>query len=91
MRPPACLRRNDGKLDVGRRDAGNGGSLELRLQGHPRQYRRHLRPQHKGHVGSREKTTTAFSRTYHYERLGWTGKPEADIIMECIEYQLTAP
>jgi hypothetical protein len=45
----------------------------------------------KGHVGSREKTTTTFSKTYHYERLGWTGKPEADIVMECIEYQLTAP
>jgi hypothetical protein len=45
----------------------------------------------KGHVGSREKTTTTFSKTYHYERLGWTGKPEADIVMRCIEYQLTAP
>src|SRR4030081_240635 len=38
-----------------------------------------------GHVGSREKTTTTFSKTYHYERLGWTGKPEADIVMACIE------
>jgi hypothetical protein len=45
----------------------------------------------KGHVGSREKTTTTFSKTYHYERLGWTGKPEVDIVMKCIEYQLTAP
>ena len=45
----------------------------------------------KGHVGSREQTTTTFSKTYHYERLGWTGKPEADIVMACIEYQLTAP
>jgi hypothetical protein len=41
-------------------------------------------------VGSREKTT-AFSKTYRYGRLGWTGKAEADIVMECIEYQLTAP
>jgi hypothetical protein len=45
----------------------------------------------KGHLGSREKTTTTFSKTHHYKRLGWTGKPEADIVMECIEYQLTAP
>jgi hypothetical protein len=45
----------------------------------------------KGHVGSREKTTTTFAKTYHYERLGWTGKPEADIVMKCIEYQLSAP
>jgi hypothetical protein len=45
----------------------------------------------KGHVGSREKTTTTFSKTYHYERLDWAGKPETDIVMECIEYQLTAP
>jgi hypothetical protein len=45
----------------------------------------------KGHVGSREKTTTTFSKTYHYERLGWTDNPKADIVMKCIEYQLTAP
>jgi hypothetical protein len=45
----------------------------------------------KGHVGSHEKTTTTFSKTYHYERLGWTDNPKADIVMKCIEYQLTAP
>jgi hypothetical protein len=44
-----------------------------------------------GHVGTREKTTTNFRKTYHYQRLGWTGSPEADIVMECIEYMLTAP
>jgi hypothetical protein len=44
-----------------------------------------------GHVGTREKTTTNFRKTYHYQRLGWTDSPEADIVMECIEYMLTAP
>jgi hypothetical protein len=39
----------------------------------------------KGHAGSREKTTTSFLKIYHDERLGWTGKPEADIVMACIE------
>jgi hypothetical protein len=45
----------------------------------------------RGNVGTREKTTTTFTKTYHYERLGRTDKPEADIVMQCIEYQLTAP
>ena len=44
-----------------------------------------------GHVGTREKTTTNFRKTYRYQRLGWPDSPEADIVMECIEYQLTAP
>jgi len=44
-----------------------------------------------GHVGTREKTTTNFRKTYHYQRLSWTDSPEADIVMECIEYMLTAP
>jgi hypothetical protein len=140
-------------VDVGCRNAGYGGLLELRLQGQSRRYRRHLRrntflimpkalatgdiaglaksdifafdaednnsgfmttmkfardaypdqkivlteksskkiSEQKGHVGSREKTTATFSKTYHYERLGWTDNPKADIVMKCIEYQLTAP
>jgi hypothetical protein len=44
-----------------------------------------------GHVGTREKTTTSFRKTYHYQRPGWTDSPEVDIVMECIEYMLTAP
>ena len=44
-----------------------------------------------GHLGTREKTTTSYRKTYHYERVGWANSPEADIAMECIEYQLTAP
>jgi hypothetical protein len=45
-----------------------------------------------GHVGSRERTTTNYRKTYHYQRLGWSDSPdEADIVMECIEYELTAP
>jgi hypothetical protein len=45
----------------------------------------------KGRVGTRDKVTTTFAKTYHYQRLGWPGSPEADIAMECIEYILTAP
>jgi hypothetical protein len=140
-------------MDVGCRNAGDGGLLELRLQGQPRdtaftfdrntflimpkalatgdiaglaksdifafdaedsnsgfmttmKFARDAYPdqkivltekssnkisEQKGHVGSREKTTTTFSKTYHYERLGWTDNPKADIVMKCIEYQLTAP
>ncbi len=44
-----------------------------------------------GHVGSRERTTTSYRKTYHYQRLGRQDSPEADIAMECIEYMLTAP
>jgi len=44
-----------------------------------------------GHVGTREKTTTTFRKTYHYQRLGWTDAPEADVVMDCIEYSLSAP
>jgi hypothetical protein len=45
----------------------------------------------KGSVGTRDKTTTNFRKTYHYQRLGWPDSPEADIVMDCVEYQLTAP
>jgi hypothetical protein len=44
-----------------------------------------------GHVGTREKTTTTFRKAYHYQRLGWTDAPEADVAMDCIEYMLSAP
>jgi hypothetical protein len=46
----------------------------------------------RGHVGTREKSTVMSRKTYHYERLGWDrGPSEADITMDCIEYELTAP
>jgi hypothetical protein len=44
-----------------------------------------------GHLGTREKTTTTFRKTYHYQRIGWPDSPEADIVMDCIQYMLTAP
>jgi hypothetical protein len=44
-----------------------------------------------GHVGSREKTTTSYRKTYHYQRLGWQDSPGAEVAMDCIEYMLTAP
>lgn len=46
----------------------------------------------KGHLGTREKSTVTYRKTYHYERLGYRDQPEqADVVMECIEYLLTAP
>jgi hypothetical protein len=46
----------------------------------------------KGHVGTREKSTVTYKKTYHYERIGYRDEPEAvDVAMECIEYMLTAP
>jgi len=44
-----------------------------------------------GHVGTREKSTVISRKTYHYQRLGWSDSPEADIAVDCIEYMLTAP
>ena len=44
-----------------------------------------------GHVGTREKSTVISRKTYHFQRLGWSDSPEADIAMDCIEYMLTAP
>ena len=44
-----------------------------------------------GHLGTREKTTTTFRKAYHYQRIGWPDSPEADIVMDCIQYMLTAP
>src|SRR3981081_1571190 len=44
-----------------------------------------------GPLGTREKTTTTFRKTYHYQRIGWPDSPEADIVMDCIQYMLTAP
>ena len=45
----------------------------------------------KGSIGTRDTVTTQFTKTYHYQRLGWSGSPEGDIAMECIEYQRSAP
>jgi hypothetical protein len=48
--------------------------------------------QQNGHVGTREKSTVTWRKTYHYERIGYRDATEtADIAMECIEYMLTAP
>jgi hypothetical protein len=44
-----------------------------------------------GHIGTRERNTTTTRKTYHYARLGWTDAPEADVVMDCIEYSLSAP
>ena len=45
-----------------------------------------------GHVGTREQTTELTRKVYHYKRLGWEdGKLDADIAMDCIEYNLSAP
>jgi hypothetical protein len=45
-----------------------------------------------GHVGTRDQTTELSRKVYHYKRLGWEdGKLEADISMDCIEYNLSAP
>jgi hypothetical protein len=46
----------------------------------------------KGHLGTREKSTVTHRKTYHYERIGYRDSPEqADVVMDCIEYTLTAP
>ncbi len=45
----------------------------------------------KGHVGTRQKSTVTYRKTYHYERIGYGDKTEAAAVaMECIEYMLTA-
>jgi hypothetical protein len=44
-----------------------------------------------GHVGTREKSTVTSRKIYHYQRLGWTDAPEGDVVMDCIEYMLSAP
>jgi hypothetical protein len=28
---------------------------------------------------------------HRYQRLGWPNSPKADIVMECVDYLLTAP
>jgi hypothetical protein len=46
----------------------------------------------KGHLGTREKSMVTHRKTYHYERIGYRDSPEeADVVMDCIEYLLTAP
>jgi hypothetical protein len=48
--------------------------------------------QSNGHIGTREKSLTMTRKTYHYERLGHREQPEtADIVMDCLEYEVTAP
>ena len=45
-----------------------------------------------GHLGTREKSTVTYRKTYRYERIGYRDEPEqADVTMKCIEYMLTAP
>ena len=52
---------------------------------------RNISEQH-GHQGTREKSTVVTRKTYHYQRLGWSDAlDEADVTMDCIEYELTAP
>jgi hypothetical protein len=46
----------------------------------------------KGHVGTREKSTTTLRKAYHFVWTGWSDEPvEVDLVMDCIEYELTAP
>jgi hypothetical protein len=45
-----------------------------------------------GHIGTREKNLMMTRKTYHYERLGYDDQPEkTDIVMDCLEYEVTAP
>ncbi len=45
-----------------------------------------------GNVGTREKSTTTSRHTYHFVWTGWRDEPiEVDLVMDCIEYMLTAP
>ena len=46
----------------------------------------------KGHLGTRETYTGRLKIIYHYKRTGWQFElPEADIAMDCIEKEITAP
>jgi hypothetical protein len=46
----------------------------------------------KGNVGTREKSTTTSRHAYHLVWTGWRDQPiEVDLVMDCIEYMLTAP
>ncbi len=46
----------------------------------------------RGHLGTRETYTARLGITYHYKRTGWQFElPEADIVMDCFEKQITAP
>lgn len=45
-----------------------------------------------GHVGTRERSVVTTRKAYRYQHLYPDGTPdEADITMDCIEYELTAP
>jgi hypothetical protein len=44
-----------------------------------------------GHVGTREKSTVVSRKTYHYQRRGYQDPVDADVVMDCVEYVLTAP
>lgn len=45
-----------------------------------------------GNVGTREKSTVISKKTYHFTRFGYTDQPiQADIAMDCVEYEMNAP
>ena len=45
-----------------------------------------------GHVGSRDTSSVISRKAYHFTRFGWADQPiQADITMDCIEYQMSAP
>jgi hypothetical protein len=45
-----------------------------------------------GNVGTREKSTVISKKTYHFTRYGYADQPtQADIAMDCIEYEMSAP
>jgi hypothetical protein len=45
-----------------------------------------------GHLGTRETSTGHYRIIYRYKRTGWQfDLPEADIVMDCVEKEITAP
>src|SRR5258708_29400010 len=45
----------------------------------------------RGQVGTRDETTDVFRKTYRFKQVSPRALPEANIIVDCLEYQLTAP
>jgi hypothetical protein len=45
----------------------------------------------RGQVGTRGETTDVFRKTYRFKQVAPRASPEATIVMDCLEYQLTAP
>jgi hypothetical protein len=44
-----------------------------------------------GHVGSRQETTQILRKTYNVKQISPRELPEGDSVMDCVDYQLTAP